>query len=155
MAPVSSEAENSSNTRVGHCRSSQPFDASVPLVGWSHAQALARIADVHLVTQVRNKKAIEETGWIDGQEFTSIDSERIARPCWKIAGKLRGGPGKAGHLLPPCKSCPTCTSNVWSGKSSATALSKVHTTLSIASPPCLQRCPVHSLDDVKRRGFLL
>lgn len=99
MAPVSSEAKNSSLRVLVIAEAANPSMASVPLVGWSHAQALARIADVHLVTQVRNKKAIEETGWIDGQEFTSIDSERIARPCWKIAEKLRGGPGKGWTLV--------------------------------------------------------
>lgn len=31
---------------------------SVPLVGWSHYEAVARLADVHLVTRQRNRPAL-------------------------------------------------------------------------------------------------
>lgn len=94
MTPSSSEAKNSSLRVLVVAEAANPEWTSVHLVGWSHTQALSRIADVHLATQVRNKEAIEATGWIDGKEFTSIDSERVAAPCWKISEKLRGGPGK-------------------------------------------------------------
>ncbi|HQY89607.1 MAG TPA: hypothetical protein PK402_13220, partial [Tepidisphaeraceae bacterium] len=71
-----------------------PEWVSVPLEGWSHSQALARLADTHLVTQIRNKEALERAGLIDGKDFTSIDSEKIAGPMEKIAQKMRGGQGK-------------------------------------------------------------
>lgn len=70
-----------------------PEWVSVPLVGWSHAQALSQVADVHVVTQVRNREAIEKTGWREGQEFTSLDSEGVAKPLWKFDTWLRRATG--------------------------------------------------------------
>lgn len=57
------------------------------------ARALAEVADVHLVTQVRNREAIERTGWRDGAEFTAIDSERVAHPVWRFGDLLRRATG--------------------------------------------------------------
>lgn len=74
-----------------------PEWASVPLVGWSHARALMDVADVHLVTQIRNRDPILRTGLPerDGPgAFTAIDSEAIAAPASKLTQKLRGGSNK-------------------------------------------------------------
>jgi glycosyltransferase involved in cell wall biosynthesis len=48
----------------------------------------------HLVTQVRNRDALVKRGWIEGRDFTAIDSERVARPLWRVGSFLRGGQGK-------------------------------------------------------------
>lgn len=71
-----------------------PQLTSVPLVGWSLARALSDICDAHVATQVRNREAIEATGWTEGEQFTAIDSERIARPVHRLENLLRGGSGK-------------------------------------------------------------
>ena len=71
-----------------------PEFVSVPLEGWSHCRALADVVDAHVVTQVRNREAIQRAGWTEGQQFTAIDSEKVAARMHKLSGLLRGGAGK-------------------------------------------------------------
>ena len=70
-----------------------PDWTSVPLVGWSHARALAELTDAHMVTQVRNVAAIEKAGLLQARDFTAIDSERIARPLWRFTDIVRKATG--------------------------------------------------------------
>jgi glycosyltransferase involved in cell wall biosynthesis len=72
-----------------------PEWTSVPLVGWSHYQALSEIVDVHLVTQVRNRPAVMAAGLREGSDFTAIDSEKIAARLYKLATFLRRGTERA------------------------------------------------------------
>lgn len=76
-----------------------PEWVSVPLVGWSMACALREVADVHVVTHVRNRDAILRAGWEERRDFTAIDNEILAAPVWRIASALRLGEGKSWTLL--------------------------------------------------------
>ncbi len=61
-----------------------PEWTSVPLVGWSLAHALLRSTEGHLVTHVRNRAALLRRGLIEGEDFTAIDNESLAKPAWSL-----------------------------------------------------------------------
>src|SRR5262245_31047968 len=71
-----------------------PEWVSVPLIGWSLSRALAQVTDAHLITHVRNRKAILHAGLVEGRDFTVVDNEHVTSPAWQLANVLRGGTGR-------------------------------------------------------------
>jgi glycosyltransferase involved in cell wall biosynthesis len=63
---------------------------SVSLIGWSFSRALAEVADVHLVSELRNRDDIIAAG-VGPMEFTAINNRRWQGLAWKVAKFLRGG----------------------------------------------------------------
>jgi len=70
-----------------------PDWVSVPLVGWSLATAIARKTPSHIVTHIRNHAAISKTGLKEGEDFSAIDSDAVAKPLWRVSKLLRGNAG--------------------------------------------------------------
>lgn len=71
-----------------------PETVSVPLEGWSHANAIRQRYDALIVTQIRHRDVFTRHGLAEGRDFLAIDSEAIARPAWKLGELLRGGRDK-------------------------------------------------------------
>src|SRR4051794_28508010 len=67
-----------------------PEMISVPLVGYNQARELMKLTDAHVVTHWRNKDALEKAGWQEGREFTSIDTDRLARFTWTLGERIAG-----------------------------------------------------------------
>lgn len=65
-----------------------PERVSVPLVGWSLANALFSCSAAHLVTQVRNRDAIIRYGFEEGRDFTVLDTEDVLVPINRILKRL-------------------------------------------------------------------
>ena len=70
--------------------SANPKLTSVALIGWSFSRALAKVADVHLASEIRNKPDLEAAG-LGGMEFTPINNRRWQGMAWHVAKVLRGG----------------------------------------------------------------
>lgn len=63
---------------------------SLPIVGYKYARALAQVADIHVLTHIRNKPNIEKAGDLQGL-VTFIDNEWIAARMYRLSKFLRGG----------------------------------------------------------------
>lgn len=78
--------------------SCNPEWSSIPLVGWSHYEALSKIAEVHLVTRTRNKPALDRLGLKEGRDYTAINTEFIFEPMARLV-RLLSGPNKGWAAL--------------------------------------------------------
>jgi glycosyltransferase involved in cell wall biosynthesis len=63
---------------------------SLPVVAYKYARALAEVADVTLITQIRNKPNIERDG-CGKAKVIFLDTEAFAAPLYKLTMALRGG----------------------------------------------------------------
>lgn len=78
--------------------SCNPEWASIPLVGWSHYEAVSHLADTHLVTRVRNRPAIDRYGLKEGRDYTAIDTEFFFDLMYRLVRRI-SGPNKGWAML--------------------------------------------------------
>lgn len=97
-----------------------PEWVSVPLVGWSIFAAIrdeiaADGGEAHLVPQARNRDALQRAGLREGEDFTSIDTEVIARPVYRLSQLLRMGEGRGWTMVHAVNALayPWCERKVW------------------------------------------
>lgn len=70
---------------------------SLPVVAYKYAKALAEHVDVTVVTQIRNEANITKHGF-GKAKVVYLDTEKIAKPLFNAALKLRGGMSTAWTL---------------------------------------------------------
>jgi glycosyltransferase involved in cell wall biosynthesis len=70
--------------------SCNPEWPSLPIVGYKYARALSAVADITLMTHVRNRENIDRIGELSGV-VEYVDTEWIAAPLYRLATRLRGG----------------------------------------------------------------
>lgn len=68
-----------------------PQWASLPIVGYNSAVEISRVANVTLVTSVRNRENIEAAGGVGNAKVVYIDNEYVAGPMFKLSKLIRGG----------------------------------------------------------------
>ncbi len=66
---------------------------SLPIVGYKLAEAISKLADVTLVTQVRNRPNILRNG-LGSAALVFLNTERVAAPLHKLSKLIRGGDQK-------------------------------------------------------------
>lgn len=67
-----------------------PSWVSVPLEGWSHSQALRRVAEVSLVTRAFNRADLRAAGLREGSDFTALESTPLDAVIDRVATLMRG-----------------------------------------------------------------
>ncbi len=78
--------------------SCNPEWESIPLVGWSHANALRAHVDCHIVTRSWNTPALLRQGLVEGRDFTPIDTEALFNPVQDLVRWI-SGPNKGMAML--------------------------------------------------------
>ncbi len=63
---------------------------ATPSFAFCLSRAISKLTDVMLATQIRNRQSIERAGFGNGKVFY-VNTEKIARPLWRIGVFLRGG----------------------------------------------------------------
>lgn len=84
---------------------------SLPIVGYKYAKAIAAYADTTVVTQIRNRENIERDG-LGGAKVVYIDTERVAKPIYRLSTALRGGTSK-GWTMQMAMDYPTYLAFEW------------------------------------------
>jgi glycosyltransferase involved in cell wall biosynthesis len=86
--------------------SANPDEIGAAAAGWGHARAVAQLTEAHLVTEARNRVAIEAAGFVHDSDFTALDSEAAIQPLRQSKAAVSRAIGRdwrfdaASQLLP-------------------------------------------------------
>jgi glycosyltransferase involved in cell wall biosynthesis len=78
--------------------SCNPEWESIPLVGWSHANALRAHVDVHIATRSWNAEALTRAGLVEDRDFTALNTEALFNPMQRLVQRI-SGPNKGWAML--------------------------------------------------------
>ncbi len=78
--------------------SCNPEWESIPLVGWSHYEALTNLVDTHLITRNWNKPALDRIGLVEGRDYTVFDTDWLVNPVARLVERI-SGPNKGYAML--------------------------------------------------------
>jgi glycosyltransferase involved in cell wall biosynthesis len=78
--------------------SCNPEWESIPLVGWSHYEALSRVVDTHLITRNYNRPALDRAGLVEGRDYTAFDTDWLVNPVARLVERI-SGPNKGYAML--------------------------------------------------------
>ena len=78
--------------------SCNPDWESVALEGWSHWRALSELVDTHVVTRAWNREALNKRGLVEGQDYTTINTDALFNPAQDFV-RWVSGPNKGWAML--------------------------------------------------------
>ena len=83
------------------------------LIGWTQAQALRRIADVHIVTESASRGGLVRAGLVEGQDFTIVTTTALKRARDGIRAAVFGRGSERGWGLWQALSLPANLAFEW------------------------------------------
>jgi len=83
------------------------------LIGWTQAEALRRVADVHIVTESASRAALIRAGLVEGRDFTTITTTVLKRARDRVRDAIFGRGSERGWGVWQALSLPANLAFEW------------------------------------------